>query len=253
MTNSKSTWNDVCIDFKTRYKVVNENNYKQEEKVNVYAFIDYLSKNLKEDSMTVVSNGACCVVGSQAFVIKRKTRFINNNAIASMGYGLPASIGACISIGRKETICLEGDGSIMMNLQELQTVITNKLPIKIFLINNDGYHSIRITQNNIFSNHSKIGIGPESNDLSFPKFEMIAKAFGFEYYSAKNNEEMKNVVNEVLKKDGPLFVEIFTDTKQVFEPKNSSKKLDDGSIVSASLEDMSPFLPRDEFEKNIYI
>ncbi len=193
------------------------------------------------------------MVGSQTFVIKKDTRFINNNAIASMGYGLPASIGACISIGRKETICLEGDGSMMMNLQELQTVITNKLPIKIFLINNNGYHSIRITQNNIFKEHTKVGIGPESNDLSFPDYEKIAKAFKYDYYSAKDNASMKKVVDEVLKKDGPAFVEIFTDTNQVFEPKNSSKKLDDGSIVSSPLEDMAPFLDREELEKNLYI
>ena len=108
----------------------------------------------------------------------------NNSAIASMGYGLPAAIGTCIGGGRNNTICLEGDGSIMMNLQELQTILTNKLPIKIFLINNNGYHSIRITQTNLFSEHSKVGIGPESKDLSFPEFRKIAEAFGYPYYSA---------------------------------------------------------------------
>jgi len=98
----------------------------------------------------------------------------NNSAIASMGYGLPAAIGTCIGGSRRNTICLEGDGSIMMNLQELQTILTNKLPIKIFLINNNGYHSIRLTQNNLFKEHCKIGIGPESGDLSFPEFKKIA-------------------------------------------------------------------------------
>ena len=111
------------------------------------------------------------MVGNQAYVIQKGSRMANNSAIASMGYGLPASIGTCIGGGRRNTICLEGDGSIMMNLQELQTIITNHLPIKIFLINNNGYHSIRITQTNLFSEHSKIGIGPESGDLSFPEFK----------------------------------------------------------------------------------
>ena len=253
MTNLPSTWNEICLDWKNRYKVVNKEKYEQKDLVNVYAFVDYLSSKLKEGSMTAVSNGACCVVGSQAFVIKNGTRFHNNNAIASMGYGLPAAIGATLSIGRKETICLEGDGSIMMNIQELQTVITNELPIKIFLINNEGYHSIRITQNNIFADHTKVGIGLESKDLSFPNFEKVSKAFGYTYFSARNNDEMKKVVDEVLKKDGPVFVEIFTDKMQVFEPKSSTKKLDDGTIVSAPLYDLAPFLDREELYKNLYI
>ena len=172
----------------------------------------------------------------------------NNSAIASMGYGLPAAIGTCIGGGKRDTICLEGDGSIMMNLQELQTIITNQLPIKIFLINNNGYHSIRITQTNLFSNHTKIGIGPESGDLSFPEFKKLAEAFGFRYYSARSNEEMKNVVDEVLKLEGPVFTEIFTDTKQVWEPKSSTKRLEDGTLVSPPLEDLAPFLPREELK-----
>ena len=176
----------------------------------------------------------------------------NNSAIASMGYGLPAAIGTCIGGGRKETICLEGDGSIMMNLQELQTIISNKLPIKIFLINNNGYHSIRITQTNLF-NKNFVGIGPESGDLSFPEYKKIAEAFGYKYYSASSNKEMKEVVDEVLKLKGPVFTEIFTDTDQVWEPKSSTKRLEDGTLVSPPLEDLAPFLPRDELKKVMVI
>ena len=168
-----------------------------------------------------------------------------------MGYGLPASIGACISNGKKETYCLEGDGSIMMNLQELQTIVTNKLPIKIFLINNEGYHSIRITQNNLFSEHTKVGIGEESKDLSFPSFEKIAAAFGIKYISAHNDNDMKKVVDDAIKEKGPLFIEIFTDKEQVWEPKSSAKRLPDGTLVSPPLYDMEPFLPEDELKQNI--
>ena len=103
--------------------------------------------------------------------------------------------------------------------------LTNKLPIKIFLINNSGYHSIRITQSNLFSHHCKVGIGVESGDLSFPEFKKIAQAFGYPYYSASSNAEMKAVVDEVLAQDGPVFCEIFTDTVQVWEPKSSTKRL----------------------------
>ena len=141
----------------------------------------------------------------------------------------------------------------MMNLQELQTIITNKLPIKVFLINNNGYHSIRLTQNNLFKEHCKIGIGPESGDLSFPEFKKIAEAFGYDYYSASSNKEMMETVDKVLEADGPVFCEIFTDTKQVWEPKSSTKRLEDGTLVSPPLEDLAPFLSREELKEIMFI
>ena len=186
-------------------------------------------------------------------MIKKGTRFIINSAIASMGYGLPAAIGLCMAGEKRDTICLEGDGSIMMNLQELQTIVTNHLPIKLFLINNQGYHSIRLTQNNLFKEHTKVGIGPESGDLSFPEYEKIAKAFGFPYYAAHSNEEMKTAVAKALAEPGFVFCEIFTDTNQVWEPKSSTKRLPDGTLVSPPLEDLAPFLPREELLENLYI
>ena len=218
----------------------------------MYAFVRYLSSQLPENSLTAVSNGACCVVGNQAYVIQKGSRMANNSAIASMGYGLPAAIGTCIGGGRRTTICLEGDGSIMMNLQELQTILTNHLPIKVFVINNNGYHSIRITQTNLF-NKNFVGIGEESGDLSFPEFRKIAEAFGYRYFSARSNAEMKAVVDEVLKLDGPVFTEIFTDTVQVWEPKSSTKRLEDGTLISPPLEDLAPFLPREEIAANMFI
>ena len=246
-------WLATCQRWKKEYPVVLPQQWEENgSTANVYAFVRYLSSQLPENSLTAVSNGACCVVGNQAFVIQKGSRMANNSAVASMGYGLPAAIGTCIGGGRKETICLEGDGSIMMNLQELQTIITNKLPIKIFLINNSGYHSIRITQTNLF-NKNFVGIGEESGDLSFPEYKKIAKAFGYRYYCAHSNAEMKEVVNEVLMLDGPVFTEIFTDTEQVWEPKSSTKRLTDGTLVSPPLEDLAPFLPREELKKQMFI
>lgn len=251
---SVEEWNGICRNWKENYPTVLPKHWEENGKAaNVYAFIRYLSSKLPEHSLTAVSNGACCVVGNQAYVIQKGSRMNNNSAIASMGYGLPASIGLCIAGGKENTICLEGDGSIMMNLQELQTIITNKLPIKIFLINNSGYHSIRITQSNLFSEHSRVGIGEESGDLSFPEFKKLAEAFGFRYFSASSNDEMKDLVDNVLKLEGPLFCEIFTDTSQVWEPKSSTKRLEDGTLVSPPLEDLAPFLPREELKKNMYI
>lgn len=250
----KKDWLETCQRWKREYPAVLPRHWEENgHSANVYAFVRYLSYRLPENSLTAVSNGACCVVGNQAYVIQKGSRMANNSAIASMGYGLPAAIGTCIGGGRKTTICLEGDGSIMMNLQELQTVLTNDLPIKIFLINNNGYHSIRITQTNLFGNHTKVGIGPESDDITFPEFEKIAKAFGYPYYSAHSNGEMKDIVDKVLATEGPVFCEIFTDTNQVWEPKSSTKRLNDGTLVSPPLEDLAPFLPREELKKIMYI
>lgn len=247
-------WRQQCLSWKKKYPVTLERHWQENgETANVFAFIRYLSESLREGSLTAVSNGACCVVGHQDWCIKKGTRFIINSAIASMGYGLPAAIGLCLAGGRKEIICLEGDGSIMMNLQELQTVVTNKLPIKLFLINNAGYHSIRQTQNNLFGEHTKVGIGPESGDLSFPNYRKIAEAFGYPYISAHSNEEMKSVVQDVLKMPGFVFCEIFTDTVQVWEPKSSTKRLPDGRLISPPLEDLAPFLSREELAENMFI
>ena len=251
---SGDEWLETCRRWKHDYPAVLPRQWEENGKTaNVYAFVRYLSSRLPENSLTAVSNGACCVVGNQAYVIQKGSRMANNSAIASMGYGLPAAIGTCIGGGRRTTICLEGDGSIMMNLQELQTVLTTRLPIKLFLINNSGYQSIRITQTNLFSNHCKVGIGEESHDLSFPQYEKIAAAFGYPYLSAHSNAEMKEVVDKALAMDGAVFCEIFTGTEQVWEPKSSTKRLSDGTLVSPPLEDLAPFLPREELKKNMFI
>lgn len=251
---AEGMWQETCRRWKKEYPAVLPRQWEENgSTANVYAFIRYLSSRLPENSLTAVSNGACCVVGNQAYVIQKGSRMHNNSAVASMGYGLPAAIGTCVSGGRRQTVCLEGDGSIMMNLQELQTILTNQLPIKIFLINNNGYHSIRLTQTNLFSHHCKVGIGEESGDLSFPKFELLAKAFGYPYYSAHSNAEMKQAVDAALAADGPVFCEIFTDTQQVWEPKSSTKRLEDGTLVSPPLEDLAPFLPREELAKQMFI
>lgn len=247
-------WVSQCRKWKESYPVTQPKHWEEDGKhTNVYAFIRYLSQSLPEKNLTVVSNGSACVVGSHNYVIKKDARFLINSAVASMGYGLPAAIGACIASGRQTTVCLEGDGSIMMNLQELQTVLTNHLPIKIFLINNQGYHSIRQTQNNLFSEHCKVGIGPESGDLSFPDFGRLAEAFGYLYLAAHSNAEMKDMVERALGMDGAVFCEVFVSTEQNFEPKSATKRLADGTLVSPPLEDLAPFLPQEEILENLYI
>lgn len=247
-------WLHICAEWKKNYPVTLPKHWEENGKdANVYAFIKYLSESLPDGNLTVVSNGSACVVGSHNYVIKKNARFLINSGVASMGYGLPAAIGACIAGGRQDTICLEGDGSIMMNLQELQTILTNRLPIKIFLINNEGYHSIRQTQNNLFGEHSKVGIGPESRDLSFPVYKKIAEAFGYPYFEAHSNEEMKKAVKNALETKGAVFCEIFVSKMQNFEPKSATKKLEDGTLFSPPLEDMAPFLSREELLENMIV
>ena len=251
---NNAEWLNACQNWKKNYPVCLQRHKDENDGfANAYFAFDYISRNIPENIVTVTSNGTCCVAGHQSWFIKNGSRFFNNNAIASMGYGLPASIGACIANDRKMTVCLEGDGSIMMNLQELQTVVTNKLPIKIILINNQGYHSIRQTQNNLFKDKCKVGVGPESGDLGFPNFGKLANAFDIPYYCAHSNKEVENAFEEMMKNDGFSILEIFVSTEQIFEPKSSTKRLEDGTLVSPPLEDLAPFLPRAEFLKNMFI
>ncbi len=247
----KSDWHERCTDWKIKYPVVLPKHYEDEE-ANVYAFIKELSSKLNEGDITVVGNGSACVVGSHAYIIKKKQRFIINSAIASMGYDLPAAIGVAEAEKGKDIILITGDGSIQMNLQEMQTILQNRLPIKIFMINNGGYHSIRQSQMNFFG-EPLVGIGPESGDLSFPDMSKLVPAYGMKYYRIEKNKELSKIIDEVLKEDGPVFCEVVVSPEQKFEPKASSKRLEDGTIVSAPLEDLAPFLSREELKENMII
>ena len=169
-----------------------------------------------------------------------------------MGYDLPAAIGLCVAHEKKELVCITGDGSIQMNLQELQTIITNNLPIKIFVINNCGYHSIRQTQKNFFG-EPLVGIGYDSGDLEFPDMAKIAYAYGFPYRKCICNNELKSFIHETLKESCPVISEVFVSINQNFEPKSATKRMEDGTLVSAPLEDLAPFLPRNEFLENMII
>lgn len=242
-----SSWIDFCNGLKNKYPVVQEKHFENGD-TNVYAFIKQLSDSLPEGFITVVGNGSASVVGSQVYTIKEGQRFIINSAIASMGYDLPAAIGVCIANGKNKIVCLTGDGSLQMNIQELQTIIHHKLPIKLFVINNGGYHSIRQTQKNYFG-EPLVGIGVDSFDLSFPDLEKLAFAYGYKYCSIKTNEQTLETIEKVMDGDEPIICEVFVTHDQNFEPKASSKILADGTMVSPSLEDLFPFLPKEEIDE----
>lgn len=252
--NSFTDWVKQCNLWKVKYPVVTAKHYEMmtDTQVNVYAFIDSLSRNLPEGMITVVANGSASVVGSAAYVIKKNQRFIMNCAISSMGYDLPAAIGACVADNSNPLVCIAGDGSIMMNLQELQTIVTNRLPIKIVLINNAGYQQIRVTQTNLF-NKNFVGIGPESCDLGFPDFEKVVAAFGIPYKSCHKADEICDSINWLNEQEGYCLLEVYCTTTQMFEPKSAAKKLEDGTLYSPPLEDLAPFLPREELKENMFI
>ncbi len=253
-------WEETCHYWKEKYPVCKAEYLlaNPQENANVYAFIHHISKSLKENQITVVGNGSACVVGGHSYIMKKGQRFISNSAVASMGYDLPAAIGAHLANTddvsyEKDIILVTGDGSIQMNLQELQTIIHHRMPIKIFLINNDGYHSIRQTQSKFFGDKPLCGIGSQSRDLSFPDMEKLAHAYGYEYVRAKHNEELEEAVQKTLHIDGPVICEAFVTITQNFEPKSSGKQLPDGRMVSPPLEDLTPFLSEEEMDENMIV
>lgn len=228
-----------------RYPAVREEYYRDADPVNPYVFIKKLYDALEAGDNIVCGNGSACVVSFQAAKVKPGQRMYTNNGCAAMGYGFPAAIGACIATKGKRVICIDGDGSFQMNLQELQTVVYHHLNLKLFIINNNGYHSIRQTQRNLFQ-PPLVGVC-EENGLSFPGFEKLAYAYGIPYIKIQTLEESDTEITRALEYDGPVLIEVIVSLKQDFEPKLSSKMLPDGTMVSPNLDDMYPFLPEEEY------
>ena len=214
--------------------------------VNPYVFIDRFSNVLSDDEKVICGNGSACVVTFQGFHIRNNQRLFTNSGCAAMGYGFPAALGACVAEEGKRVICIDGDGSFQMNIQELQTVVYNKLNLKIFIMNNNGYHSIRQTQTNLFT-PPLVGVC-DGNGLSFPDLEKIAAAYGIRFVRISDSSEIEEKTIEALSSNGPVLCEVVLSDKQNFSPKLSSKVLPDGKIVSPPIDDMFPFLDREEFD-----
>lgn len=241
-------WVNWCRALVDRYPANDASYYNNGDgMLNPYVFVDELFKQLDSTDRVICGNGSACVVTFQAAKIKQGQRMFTNSGCAAMGYGLPAAVGVAVSDNSKRTVCIDGDGSLMMNVQELATIVHNKLNIKLIVLNNNGYHSIRQTQTNLFQ-PPFIGIDGESG-ISFPDFEKLADAFGMPYYKLDNETKCKDEIEKALCSDGPCLFEVIVDPKQNFAPKSSSKVLPDGRITSPSLDDMAPFLPREEFDK----
>jgi len=241
-----------CKERVIKYPVVlPEYTNKKNKKINPYSFIEDLFKLLNKDDVVITGNGSACVITFQAAKIKQGQRLYTNSGSASMGYDLPASIGAAIAMkGKKRVICLAGDGSLMMNLQELQTMQGYNLPVKVFVLNNDGYVSIKQTQEAYFSDNVA-GVGPKSG-VTMPDFTALGNALNIPSIKITKSSQLSSTsFKKMLNNDKPGIFEIVIDPSQGFSPKLSSRKLNDGTMVSPSLHDMSPFLDEDELAKNI--
>ncbi len=252
------SWIETCQMWREKYPVILPKHLSQgdDKEANVYALVRELSSRLKEGQITVSGNGSACVAGGHSYIIKKGQRFISNSAIAAMGYDLPAAIGAYMADHSQDIILLTGDGSIQMNLQELQTIIHHRMAIKIFVINNNGYHSIRQSQQNFFEG-ALVGVGTDSGfkgpDLSFPSMEKLAGAYGYPYFCARHNSQLAQAIEGALAVPGPAICEVMVSTDQNFEPKSSARKMPDGTITSPPLEDLAPFLPEEEMDANMII
>lgn len=244
-----SNWNQWTHNIKAKYPPVQEAPRVADNPIEPYSFIEKLIQHFKEDEVIVAGNGTAFLLPFQVGQVKEGQRYIWNSGDASMGYDLPASIGACCANGRKATICLAGDGSIMMNLQELQTIKTYQLPIKLFILNNDGYVSIQQTQKNFFDGRMTACI--RENGVTFPDFIRLGKAFDLPTVRIEKKENLDEQIQKVLDIPGPVLCEVMLTPGYIFAPKLSAKKLPDGSMVSPSLEDLFPFLPQDELKSNM--
>ncbi len=239
-----------CRERVAAYPVVLPEYRNVSRPINPYCFMGSLFDALDESDIVVTGDGTACVAAFQAAIIKKGQRLFSNSGSASMGYDLPAAIGAHYASGRR-VVCLAGDGSVMMNLQELQTIVGNRLPIKLFVLNNGGYSSIIQTQRSFFPDNI-VGCGPESG-VTFPDFRKVLEAFGFGFARVDHHEEMSGAIQSMLAADGPQAMEVMLDPAQPFAPKLSSRKLEDGAMVSSPMEDLHPFLPRDELARNMLI
>lgn len=248
-TVSFTHWLSWCKERQARYPAVLPKQKEFGGTINPYYFIETLFEEMNSKDIAVCGNGAATVVTFQTAKIKFGQRLWANSGSASMGYDLPAAIGAAFAKQGERIICLAGDGSLMLNLQELQTVAHYKLPIKIFVLNNNGYLSIRLSQRSFFGDT----IGESSaSGLSLPDFVKVAESFDIPARKL-DTVNFRSGIREVLDAPGPSLCDVILDPNQGFEPRQSSRQLPDGRIVSAPLEDMSPFLDRNELKQNLFI
>jgi acetolactate synthase-1/2/3 large subunit len=250
--NERTAWLTKCLEWKVKYPVVREEHFSIEGGASAYALIALLSKYSKSDDIFAPGNsGACSEVFMQAFNVKKNQRVIGMNGLGSMGTGLPSAIGACIAAGKRRTICVNGDGGFQMNIQELETIVSLNLPIKIFILNNNGYGSIMNMQRNYFDGFF-VGSNHESG-VTLPDIVDVAKAYGIGAGRVSDNVELELKLVEVLSDNKPFICDVIISPKEQTAPRVTSVVTEDGKMVSKPLEDLWPFLDREEFFNEMLI
>jgi acetolactate synthase-1/2/3 large subunit len=245
-------WKLICNKFKEKYPIVSSTDHPDSEGyINSYPFLFKLSGMLKSDAIVVTDMGTALLSGHQVMNFKEGQRLLTSTGLGEMGYGLPAAMGASFARNNAEVICLNCDGGMMLNLQELQTIVHHQLPIKIFIFNNDGYLMIKHTQKALFKGQYS-GTDKKSG-VSCPDFSKLAHAFGMPAYQIRSWEDFNNVIPALMNLDGPLICEVFMHPEQTFVPKLSVVMQKDGTLVSPPLEDLSPLISRDELEENMIV
>jgi acetolactate synthase-1/2/3 large subunit len=236
LTLNISEWQSHVLELRKQQRYF----YPKHEGLKEYASLYYLMNKAPKifgSTPIVTSNGTAHVVTLQTYCLNKGQRLFTNVGCASMGYGLPAAIGACMANKKQPVICVEGDGSLMMNLQELETVVGYNLPLKILVVNNDGYLSIKLTQESFFNGAEFAS--SKTTGVTIPCYEKVATAFGLPYMSIRSNDEIEKVLLGMMEMDGPCFVEVFTHPKERHEPKVVHKGIDkDGKIIPGTLTDM---------------
>jgi acetolactate synthase-1/2/3 large subunit len=245
------SWKAKCSGYK-RYNRIPTEWKEKKEYVDPYVLVDHVSDLLNNNDLIVVDGGGAVVYTSfQAFKVKKGQRLIISSGLCAMGSGLPESIGACFASGKKRTICFVGDGSMQLNIQELQTIVHHKLPVKIFVFNNEGYLAIRHTQNG-FLNRSYVG-SDRSGGLSLPDFIKVAESYGIRAMKISDHHEMYAKVANALEHQGPVLCEMMVSREQEVVPRQGFYPKGDGSSAAMPLEDMEPYLDRKEFMDNMIV
>ena len=242
-------WRLLCLDWKNRYPVYREPHKVVSGSINMYHFMHELSKKLDSNVCVTTDSGSSFYVTGQALLVKDGQRFISSGSLGAMGFALPAACGAAFVESRITSVCITGDGSLMTNLHELATVSHYKLNLKIFIINNDGYVSMRNTQRAFFS--GELVASDESSGVFIPSIKAISETFKIDHVLCDGIEGMQSVISDVLERKGPVICEVICQKDQVLMPSVASKKLPDGRMVSTPLHDMVPSLSDEEIEREI--
>jgi acetolactate synthase-1/2/3 large subunit len=247
-----AAWFERCRAWKTRNLAVLPAWRAQTAFVHSYVLVEALSRLMEaQDLLVPGSSGACSDISLQTFQLKKGQRTLNSPGIGAMGFGLPQTLGACVASGKRRTICVNGDGGFQLNIQELETVHRLDLPIKYFVLNNNGYASMRQTHKNYFA--GRLIASDPSSGLTLPNVRRQADAYGIANNCIENHSHLEERIAQALAHPGPFISEVMIDPDEATQPKVKSVLTADGRMVSKPLEDLAPFLDRQEFLENMII